>query len=249
MTKLHIAVLCLLLLLPLPISAAGSAVVFGVIPQEESAGQGVVVQRVAEHTPAHGAGLQPGDIIESVEGIATPRAEALKEAVRQFAPGDVVRVRYRRGQQLRLVPVELAARPQAVEATVPVARAEISPEIRQQFAQARNRLRIQLARLPHRMNKRQVQADMQELIVLARCVPSGCHTWLQGSEVQMSLSLEYAGGIVELQFCNGELALVVPKPRGSGFTRYPINTAAERAALPASLLRRLQQYQVFPLSQ
>lgn len=241
MTKLHTAVLCLLLLFPVPISAAGSAVVFGVIPVEESAGQGVVVQRVAEQTPAHGAGLQTGDIIESVQGMPTPRAAALKEAVSQFSPGDVVRVRYRRGQQQRSALVELAARPRAAAATVPVARAEISPEIRQQFAQARNRLRIQLARLPYRMNKQQVQADMQELIVLARRVPSGCHIWLQGSEVQMSLSLEYAGGTVELQSHNGVLSLVVPNPSGGGVERYPINTPAERAAIPPALLRRLQQ--------
>lgn len=242
MTKFHTAVLCLLLLFPVPISAAGSAVVFGVVPVEETAGQGVVVQRVAEQTPAHEAGLQAGDIIESVQGMPTPRAADLKEAVRQFSPGDVVRVRYRRGRQPRSVLVELAARPGAADESMPAAGAEISPEVRQQFAQTRNRLRIQLSRLPYRMNKRQVQADMQELIILARRVPSGCRIWLQGSEVQVSLSLEYAEGCVELQAHNGELSLVVPKPCGSGFERYPINTPAERAAIPPRLLHRLRQY-------
>lgn len=242
MTKLHTAVLCLLLLLSAPIYSAGSAVVFGVIPMEEAAGQGVVVRHVPKRTPAHEAGLQEGDIIESIQGVPTPRSEDLKKVLRQFSPGDVVRVRYRRAGQLSTALVELVSRPGGAAESKPIAATAISPEVRQQFAQTRNRLRIQLSRLPHRMNKQQVQADMQELLILARCVPSGCQIWLQGSEVQLSLTLEYADGSVELQSCNGELSLVVPTTCGDGFERYPINTQAERAALPSRVLRCLQQF-------
>lgn len=242
MTKQHTAILCLLLLcLPL-LQAAGGAVVFGVVPAGESAGQGVVVRRVAEHTPAHAAGLMAGDVIESVQGTPTPQAAALKEVLSAYAPGDVVRVRYRRSGELRTTLVELAARPEPVSVEAkPVAEVELTPEVQLQFAQARSRLRIQLARLPHRMNTQQVQADLMELLTLARSVPSGCTTWLQGQDVQLSLSLDYPGGAVELRCCNGDLFLAVQDPASSEPVVYPINTPAERAALPHDLVQRLRQ--------
>ncbi len=243
MTKQRTAILCLLLLcLPL-LQAAGGAVVFGVVPSGESAGQGVVVRRVAEHTPAHAAGLRVGDVIESVQGEPTPQATLLKEALQSYSPGDVVRVRYRRNGLLRTALVELTARPEPAPAELsPAATATLTPEVQQQFAQARNRLRIQLARLPHRMNIQQVQADMMELLTLARNVPSGCSTWLQGQEVQLSLSLAYPGGTVELRCHNDSLSLVSQAPGTSEPVLYPINTPAQRAALPRYLVQLLQKW-------
>lgn len=242
MTKQHTVILCLLLFcLPL-LQAAGGAVVFGVVPAGESAGQGVIVRRVAEHTPAHAAGLMPGDVIESVQGMPTPQVAALKEVLSGYAPGDVLRVRYRRGGQLRTALVELAARPDSAPVEPqPVATAELTVEEQQQFAQARSRLRIQLARLPYRMSMQQVQADMMELLTLARSVPSGCSTWLQGQDVQLSLSLDYPGGAVELRCCNGALSLAVQESGKAEPVVFPINTPAERAALPRDLVQRLQQ--------
>lgn len=242
MMKRHTAILCLLLCCLTLLQAAGGAVVFGVVPAEKSTGGGVVVRRVAEQTPAHESGLQAGDEIVSVQGVPTPHAAALKEALSAYAPGDVLRVRYRRGAQLLSALVELAARPAAVAAVAPAAPARLSPEVQQQFAQARSRLRIQLARLPHRMNMPQVQADLKEMLTLARQMPSGCHAWLQGRDVQMSLKLEYHGGPVELQFRNGLLFLSVQEPASGKIASYPINTSAERSALPRPLLRLLQQF-------
>lgn len=242
MMKHRTAILSLLLCCLTLLQAAGGAVVFGVVPAEESTGRGVAVRRVAEQTPAHEAGLRAGDEIVSVQGGPTPHAAALKEALRAYAPGDVLRVRYRRGAQLHSALVELAARPAAVAVAAPAAPARISPEVQQQFAQARSRLRIQLARLPHRMNMQQVQADLREMLTLARQMPSGCHAWLQGHDVQMSLKLEYRGGPVELQSRNGLLFLAVQEPVSGKIASYPINTSAERSTLPMQLLRLLQQF-------
>lgn len=240
MTTLRTTLLSVLLLCLLAVQAAGAGVVFGVVPTAESAGQGVVVQRVAEHTPAQQAGLQVGDVIVSVQGVPTPHAAALKSALRDFAPGDVLRVRYLRGGRQLTALVELAARPDRAAGAPAATRAELSPEMQQQFAQARSRLRIQLARLPHRMDRQQVHADLLELLVLARRVPTGCHGWLQGTDVQLNLRLDYPGGVVELHSRNGVLSLVVPC--GSGSACYPINTPVERAALPSRLIRILQQF-------
>ncbi|MBR1981445.1 MAG: PDZ domain-containing protein [Akkermansia sp.] len=242
MMKRHTAILCLLLCCLTMLQVAGGAVVFGVVPAEKPSEYGVVVRRVAERTPAHEAGLRAGDEIVSVQGVPTPHASALKEVLRPCAPGDVLRVRYRRNKELRSALVELAARPAAEPVTAPAAPLRLSPEVQQQFAQARNRLRIQLARLPHRVNMQQVQADLQEMLILARQVPAGCSSWLQGADVQMSLKLGYPGGAVELQFRNGLLFLVTQEPDSGSQSSYPINTKAERAALPRLLIRRLQQY-------
>ena len=58
MMKLHTVLLSLLLGCLLFLRAAAGAVVFGVVPAKEAAGQGVPVQRVADRTPAQMAGLQ-----------------------------------------------------------------------------------------------------------------------------------------------------------------------------------------------
>lgn len=242
MMKRHTAILCLLLSCLTLLQVAGGAVVFGVVPAEKASEHGVVVRRVAGRTPAQKAGLRAGDEIVSVQGVPTPHAAALKEVLHAYAPGDVLRVCYFRNDQLRSALVELAARPAAAAASAPAAPVSLSPEVKQQFAQARNRLRIQLAGLPHRVNMQQVQADLQEMLTLARQVPAGCSSWLQGADVQMSLKLEYPGGAVELQSRNGLLFLVAQESGSGKQSSYPINTKAERAALPTLLLRRLQQY-------
>lgn len=241
MTNNPTAILCLLLsCLSVVQAAGGRGTVFGVVPEKEHAGQGVAVNRVAEQTPAQLAGLQSGDVIVSVQGIPTPTATELKAALSEFSPGDVVRVQYlREGRRLAAL-VELQGRKSAEESVAAPA-PELSPEVQLQFAQARSRLKIQLSRLPYRMNSAQVHADLRELLMLARAVPSGHSQWLQGQSVEMSLVLPHKDGDVELQSENGKLSLAVyPKP-GEEPVVYSINTQAERAALPAYLLRRLQE--------
>jgi len=55
--------------------------------------QGAVVARVAPGSPADNAGLQPGDIIESVNRKSTPSASAVKDALGSVANGDSVMLR------------------------------------------------------------------------------------------------------------------------------------------------------------
>ena len=241
MTNNPTAILCLLLsCLSVVQAAGGRGTVFGVVPEREHAGQGVAVNRVAEQTPAQLAGLQSGDVIVSVQGIPTPTAAELKAALAEFAPGDVVRVQYLRGTRRLMTLVELQGRKPAEESVAAPA-PELSPEVQLQFAQARSRLKIQLSRLPYRMNSAQVQADLRELLMLARAVPSGHSQWLQGQSVELSLVLPHKDGDVELRSENGSLSLAVHPQTGAEPVVYAINTPAERAALPAYLLQRLQE--------
>jgi serine protease Do len=55
--------------------------------------QGAVVQKVVPGSPADNAGLQPGDIIESVNRKATPSASAVKDALASISNGDSVMLR------------------------------------------------------------------------------------------------------------------------------------------------------------
>lgn len=239
MTKTLTCIICLLLL-KAPLLAA--AVVFGVVPQPVASAQGVAVARVAGGTPAAAAGLQAGDIITHLQGVPTPDAAALRAALAVYAPGDVVRVFYVRAGAKRAALAELVSPPGASEAKEDVAESaappELSPEQLRQFAQVRSRLRSQLARLPYRMNRQQVLADMHELTVLARSVPSCYAGWLCGSSVDTALELEDATGCVVLRLVEEHLQLELHS--GSSVRTYPLESRAQCEALPAEVVHRLQ---------
>jgi len=55
--------------------------------------QGAVVEKVVPGSPADNAGLQPGDIIESVNRKPTPSASAVKDALASVAQGESVMLR------------------------------------------------------------------------------------------------------------------------------------------------------------
>jgi S1-C subfamily serine protease len=54
--------------------------------------EGVIVRTVDPRAPAGRAGLQPGDIIVSVDGAPTPTASELLRILRDRKPGDTIRV-------------------------------------------------------------------------------------------------------------------------------------------------------------
>ncbi len=238
--KKTLACIFCLHLLKAPLLAA--AVVFGVVPQPVASSQGVAVARVVGGTPAAAAGLQAGDIITHVQGVPTPDAAALRSALSAYAPGDVVRVFYVRAGAKCVALAELVSHPGVSDAKVADNEAaetpELSPELLQQFAQVRSRLRSQLARLPYRMNRQQVLADMQELTVLARTVPSRHADWLCGSSVETALELEDAGGCVVLRLVEERLQLELHS--GSSVRTYPLESRAQCEALPADVVHRLQ---------
>jgi S1-C subfamily serine protease len=54
--------------------------------------EGVIVRTVDPNAPAGRAGLQPGDIIVSIDGAPTPTASELLRILRDRKPGDTIRV-------------------------------------------------------------------------------------------------------------------------------------------------------------
>jgi S1-C subfamily serine protease len=76
-------------------------------------GQGVVVQGVIGGSPADTAGLQPGDVIQSVDGKPVTAPSDVSRIVRALSPGKYAAVDIWRGGMKSLVSVQVEARPES----------------------------------------------------------------------------------------------------------------------------------------
>ena len=66
---------------------------------------------VVADSPAAKAGLQPGDIITSIEGTTLDATHTLDQVVAGFAPGQTVKLSVLRGGQTQDISVTLGTRP------------------------------------------------------------------------------------------------------------------------------------------
>ena len=242
MTLPHTALQFLVLLYFIIVQQAGAAVVFGIIPAEKTPAPGITVSHVHPGTPAHLAGLQAGDTITRINNTHIDTTATLRKVLAAQSPGSIIRIYYQRNSKQRAAIATLQPLPESTQKKTFHAESPVlSAEQRLQFAQARTRLRLQLARLPHRMNREQVLADMRELLVLARSIPATHSQWLQGSTVDMQLELPDAAGRVVLRMQGEQLWLEFLNTRGSCEYQAAIDTPAQRAALPATVQQRLHQ--------
>jgi serine protease DegQ len=76
-----------------------------------NAGSGVVVLDVVKGGPAEKAGMQPGDVVTTINGKQVSNVEDFLAALRPLSPGTTVTVDYLRGQAKRQAKVVLADRP------------------------------------------------------------------------------------------------------------------------------------------
>ena len=74
-------------------------------------GQGAVISEVEDDTPAAAAGLEPGDIVISVDGAPIEGGAGLVAAVRDQEPGDELEIQVVRGSEIITVSVVLTGRP------------------------------------------------------------------------------------------------------------------------------------------
>ena len=88
----------------------GRKVLFGTVPDFAHPGPGVKVASVLPDSPAAKAGLQPGDILLSIAGEPLADLRAYSELLKRRAPGDVVKVVWKRGETEMQADVTLAAR-------------------------------------------------------------------------------------------------------------------------------------------
>ena len=71
--------------------------------------RGASVTEVVPNSPAHSAGLRPGDCIVEIEGAAVQSAEIVLDTILQSKPGQVISFSYYRGRQLTKASVPLAS--------------------------------------------------------------------------------------------------------------------------------------------
>jgi len=69
----------------------------GITPDFAFAGAGMKVAEVAPDSPAHKAGLQPGDVIVAIDAATIDGLRAYSDALKRYLPGATVQVRYLRG--------------------------------------------------------------------------------------------------------------------------------------------------------
>ena len=88
----------------------GRRVSLGTMPDFAFAGPGVKVASVIAGTPAEQAGIQAGDIVMTVDGVEMTDLRAYGAALRGKAPGDVIKIRLKRGAEDIDVEATLIAR-------------------------------------------------------------------------------------------------------------------------------------------
>ncbi len=74
-----------------------------------SAGQGVTVLDVVTGSPADNAGIQPGDVITTIDNVPIDANHRLPDVLGQYKPGDTVRVTLLRGGSSRALSVKLGS--------------------------------------------------------------------------------------------------------------------------------------------
>lgn len=79
--------------------------------QTMGVGSGALVNQVRADSPADDAGLQADDVVTSVDAVPVASMAALRAALRNHQPGEVVTVTVRRGTDTRSLKVHLAERP------------------------------------------------------------------------------------------------------------------------------------------
>ncbi len=75
-------------------------------------GQGVLINEVYEGDPAHGAGIQPGDIILTVDGLPVDSPNQLSRLVARVGPGEKATIQLLRDGNEMMYEVPMAERPE-----------------------------------------------------------------------------------------------------------------------------------------
>ncbi len=93
-----------------PKPTEGRRVSLGTMPDFTFAGPGVKVASVLDGSPAQKAGIAAGDVLLAIDGQEIADLKAYSAILKAHKPGDVVKVRLRRGEETKEVEATLVAR-------------------------------------------------------------------------------------------------------------------------------------------
>ena len=82
----------------------------GTVPAFGHAGPGVLVDSVIDGSPAAAAGVEAGDLLLAIDDAELADLRAFSDVLKQHAPGDVIRIRLRRGEEELTLDATLVAR-------------------------------------------------------------------------------------------------------------------------------------------
>ncbi|MEW6742009.1 MAG: M20/M25/M40 family metallo-hydrolase [Planctomycetota bacterium] len=91
-------------------SAQGRKVSLGTMPDFAFGGPGVRVAKVVEGSPAASAGLEEGDVILAIDAHEVADLRAYSESLKACSPGQVIRIRLRRGKDELTLEATLVSR-------------------------------------------------------------------------------------------------------------------------------------------
>jgi len=92
------------------VATKGRRVSLGTMPDFAYTGEGVRIGGVTPGSPAATAGLAKGDILLSIDGTELVDLRGFTDVLRAKAPGDVITIRFKRGDELREAKATLKAR-------------------------------------------------------------------------------------------------------------------------------------------
>ena len=189
-TVLILACMCML--------HADAAPVLGVKPAACAEGRGVVVERVEQGTPAALSGIREGDVLLALDG-AEVSAETLPQMLSTRRAGETVQISVRRGDEEVQLGVCLAARASAVP--VP---ATAEPALQQELRTAKQRIRVQLARLGAGADVAELNAAFADLQKAAAALVGGGDSTLVLYDAQGSVHIGRVDGILRVSLYDKE---------------------------------------------
>ena len=101
------------------IGASLATVNAGLRVQLNYKGDGVAVMQVVTGSPADGAGLQPGDVIQKIDGKDVATAEDATKAIKGTKPGETINLQIWSSGVKKLVAVKTTERPADIGSVVP----------------------------------------------------------------------------------------------------------------------------------
>ncbi len=213
----------------------------------------LVVTGVAPGSPAFKAGLQPGDRIELVDGMAVCTRRALIELLEGRKAGDKLRVVVQRGGKRVELLAELTERAPVraraaggkdkaslvgEHAMSPV---DVSPEIRERLKSVRRRLLRQLSYLPEDLEPVAVTRDLQEVRNLARDTNPNRRDWMSGRAGEASVRFRDDEGSIVLRGVNNRVYLEVYDLENHLLYQCDLTQLATRRTIPESIIQRVRR--------